>query len=376
MDLQEARKKSPGETPLTTPDTTMIRPHEQFFERTIALFLIAGLFLACLQITAPFLRALTWAIIMAISTWPLFLRLHQRLGERKKLAATVLTIALALAFILPGVLLTASLTDGVQSIATLATDLTTLKLPDLPSWVTGLPIVGDRVASVWENARTDMGAAMEKLQPHIITATGWLLAEGAKLGLTLLEFLLAVVFTGILYVTGENVTVLVKRLTTRLGGESGLDLLPVAVQTIRSVAFGVIGTALIQAVLSVGSFAIAGVPGVAVLGLFCFVFATLQIGTGLVWIPTAIWLAYQDRTGWAIFIVVSGLSINIMDNFIKPYLISRQGAGIPTILIFIGVLGGLIAWGFIGIFLGATLLAIGYTVLHSWLTQGASTAAE
>jgi predicted PurR-regulated permease PerM len=122
----------------------------------------------------------------------------------KKLAATVLTIALALAFILPGVLLTASLTDGVQSIATLATDLTTLKLPDLPSWVTGLLIVGDRVASVWQNVRTDMGATREKLQPHIITATGWLLAEGAKLGLTLLEFLLAVVFSGILYVTGEN----------------------------------------------------------------------------------------------------------------------------------------------------------------------------
>jgi predicted PurR-regulated permease PerM len=115
-----------------------------------------------------------------------------------------------------------------------------------------------------------MSAALEKLQPHIITATGWLLAEGAKLGLTLLEFLLAVVFSGILYVTGENMTALVKRLTTRLGGESGLDLLPVAVQTIRSVAFGVIGTALIQAVLSVGCFAIAGVPGIAVLGL-CFV---------------------------------------------------------------------------------------------------------
>ena len=369
MDLQEARQALLRETPLTTSESTPNGLHEQFFERTIALFLIAVLFLACLQITAPFLRALTWATIMTISTWPLFLRFHQRLGERKKLAATVLAMTLALAFLLPGALLIASLTDSIQSVAALATDLTTLKLPDLPSWVTGLPIVGDRIDSVWQSARTDMGAVMEKLQPYIITATQWLLAEGAKLGLTLLEFLLAIVFTGILYVTGESLTALVKRFATRLGGESSLNLLPVAVQTIRSVAFGVIGTALIQAVLSVGSFVIAGVPGVAVLGLFCFVSAMLQIGTGLVWIPIAIWLAYQDRTGWAIFIVVSGLSINIMDNFIKPYLISRQGAGIPTILIFIGVLGGLIAWGFLGIFLGATLLAIGYTVLRSWLDQ-------
>jgi predicted PurR-regulated permease PerM len=217
---------------------------------------------------------------------------------------------------------------------------------------------------------------MEKLRAYIITATQWLLAKGAQLGLTLLEFVLALVFTGILYVTGESFIALVKKFAMRIGGESSLNLLSVAVQTIRSVAFGVIGTALIQALLSVGSFVIAGVPGVAVLGLFCFVVAMLQIGTGLVWIPVAIWLAYQDQKSWAFFVVASGLIINIMDNFIKPYLISRQGAGIPTILIFIGVLGGLIAWGFLGIFLGATLLAIGYTVLRSWLDQPNSAAAD
>jgi predicted PurR-regulated permease PerM len=376
MDLQEARQALLRETPLTTSESTPNGRQEQFFERAISLFLIAVLFFACVQITAPFLRALTWATILAVSTWPLFLRLRQRLGGRKKLAATVMAITLAVAFLLPGVLLVASLTDSIQSVAALANDLTTLKLPDLPSWVTGFPVVGARLDSVWQSARMDMGAAMGKLQPYIMTATRWLLAQSAQLGLALLEFLLAVVFTGILYGTGESITALVKRFATRVGGESSLDLLPVAIQTVRSVAFGVIGTALVQAILSVGTFVIAGVPGVAVLGLFCFVLAMMQIGTGLVWIPTAVWLAYQDQKGWAIFIVVSGLFINIMDNFIKPYLISRQGAGIPTILIFIGVLGGLLAWGFLGIFLGATLLAIGYTVLRSWLDQAASAAAD
>ena len=370
MSLQEAHRAVPGEAPLKTADSPADGSRGQFFERTIALSLIAMLAFACLQITAPFLRAFTWAIIMAVSTWPLFLHLRRRLGGRKKLAATVVAMTLALAFLLPGVLLVTSLTDSIQSVAALATDLTTLKLPDLPSWVTGLPLVGDRLESAWQSARTDV--RMEKLQPYIITATQWLLAEGAQLGLTLLEFVLALVFTGILYVTGEGIAALAKQFAARVGGEGSLNLLPVAVQTIRSVAFGVIGTALIQALLSVGSFLIAGVPGVAVLGLFCFVFAMLQIGTGLVWIPIAIWLGYQDQKGWATFIVASGLLINIMDNFIKPYLISRQGAGIPTILIFIGVLGGLIAWGFLGIFLGATLLAIGYTVLRSWLDQSPS----
>jgi predicted PurR-regulated permease PerM len=376
MDIQEARQTSPRETPSTAADRIPNRLYEQFFEKTIALVLIAALFFACVQITAPFLRAFTWAIIMTVSTWPLFLQLRHRLGERKKLAATVMAMTLALAFILPGVLLVASLTDSIESVAALTTDLTTLTLPDLPSWVTGLPVVGERIESAWQSARMDIGAAMEGLQPYIITATRWLVAESAQLGLALLEFFLAVVFTGILYVTGESLTAMVQQFATRVGGESSLDLLLVAVQTIRSVAFGVIGTALIQAVLSVGSFIIAGVPGIAVLGLFCFVFAMMQIGTGVVWIPLAIWLAYQDQKGWATFIVVSGLVINLMDNFIKPYLISRQGGSIPTLLIFIGVLGGLIAWGFLGIFLGATLLAIGYTVLRSWLNQAASAAVD
>src|SRR5262249_3648076 len=190
----------------------------------ISLFLIAVLFFACVQITAPFLRALTWATILAVSTWPLFLRLRQRLGGRKKLAATVMAITLAVAFILPGGLLVDSLTDSIQSVAALANDLTTLKLPDLPSWVTGFPIVGPRIDSVWQSARMDMGAAMGKLQPYIMTATRWLLAQSAQLGLALLEFLLAVVFTGILYGTGEGITALVKRFAARVGGAGTLDL--------------------------------------------------------------------------------------------------------------------------------------------------------
>src|SRR5215471_18236530 len=186
MDLQDARQAVLRDLPLTTPDSTPNGLREQFFERTIALFLIAALFFACVQITAPFLRALTWATILAVSTWPLFLHLRQRLGERKKLAATVMAIILALAFLLPGALLVASLTDSIQSVAALATDLTTLKLPALPAWVAGLPLVGGRIETAWVAASTDMDAVMVKLQPYILVVTRWLLAQGAQLGLTLL----------------------------------------------------------------------------------------------------------------------------------------------------------------------------------------------
>ena len=342
---------------------------EAWFEKAVGLFLIAVLVLACVQVAAPFLRAFTWAMILAISTWPLFLRLRRRLGGRKKLAATVMTIALALAFVVPVVLLVVSLKDSIQSVATLTTDLTEWKLPDPPPWVTGLPVVGRRADKLWRSAQADMGATLETLRPHIRTAALWLLAQGAKLGLALVDFLLAVFFAALLYVTGESMAGLVGRFAARIGGERSLGLIQVSVQTIRGVASGVIGTALVQAVLGAISFAIAGVPGVALLGLLSFILSMLQVGTLPVSILAALWLAYQHHRAWAIFVVVAGILINILDNFLKPYLIGRQGAGLPAMLIFIGVLGGLAAWGFIGVFLGSTLLAIAYTLLRSWLDE-------
>ena len=346
------------------------------FEKALGLVLVAALVLACVWVVAPFLGAVAWATIMAVSTWPWFVRLRKRLGGRRRLAAAVMTLALAVAFVIPVVLVVISLTDAVQSVSAVATDITALKLPDPPAALTRLPLVGRSIGRSWRRAQANTGATFEALRPHIRAGALWLLAEGARLGLALLEFLLAVFLVGVLYVTGERMAELVRRCAARIGGDRGIELVEVSEQTIRGVAFGVIGTALVQAVLTAISLAIVRVPGVALLGLISFVLATLQVGTAPVWILVALWLAFQGHTGAAVFMVASGIFINIIDNVIKPYLIGRGGGGPPAMVIFIGVLGGVMAWGFIGVFLGATLIAIGYTLLRSWLDEAPAVARE
>lgn len=340
--------------------------NDRFFERAGGLAIVAVLLIACLKIITPFLGALIWGTIIAISTWSLFDRLQRRLTERRGLAAVILTIGMIFVFVVPIFLLVNSLTDHVASVGTLLKDLTTMTLPDAPSWLVNVPLIGPQIEEFWQEARSDMPALVASARPVITDGTSWLLKQSGNLTLSLLEFLLAIILAGFLCANGDGAKALVERLICQIAGQQGLALINVAGQTIRAVSIGVVGTASIQALLSVFGFAIASVPGAGLLGLFCFILAMLQVGTAPVWIPTAIWLSYQGETSWAIFTVVLGIFINISDNFVKPYLIS-QGSDLPIPLIFLGVLGGLLAWGFIGIFVGPTLLVVSFTLLKSWL---------
>jgi predicted PurR-regulated permease PerM len=187
-------------------------------------------------------------------------------------------------------------------------------------------------------------------------------------GLSLLEFLMAVLISGIMLHHGEGAAQVCRRFGERLSGPRGEQLLTIAEQTIRGVSVGVIGTALIQAVLTALGLLLAGVPGVLLLGFISFLTATMQVGTGLVWIPAAVWLGWSDQNGWMIFMIVWGIFANTIDNFIKPVLIG-MGNATPMAVIFFGVLGGLLAFGFLGIFVGATLLAVTYTLFSTWLEE-------
>ncbi len=342
--------------------------NDRFFEKAGGLAIVAVLVIACLKLISPFLGALLWGAIIAISSWPLFQGLQRRLGERNGLAAFILTTGLIFVFVVPISLLVYSLTDYVESVVGMAKDLTTITLPQAPDWLVNLPLVGPRINAFWQNASTHMPALLETARPYIKDGATWLLKQSGTLTLSLLEFLLAIVLAGFLCANGAKVREFLERLICRIAGQQGFALISIAGQTIHAVSVGVVGTAFMQALLSVFGFAIAGVPGAGLLGLFCFILAMLQVGTALVWIPTAIWLSYQGDEGWAIFTVVWGILINISDNFVKPYLISH-GSGLPIPLIFLGVLGGLLAWGFIGIFVGATLLVVCFTMLNSWLDQ-------
>jgi predicted PurR-regulated permease PerM len=341
--------------------------NDRFFERAGSLAVVTVLVIACLKILSPFVGALLWGIIIAVSLWPLFLRLCRRL-KRRGPAAFMMAAGMALVFIVPFTVLISSLAEYVDSVAGLAKDLTSMKLPAAPAWLVKIPLIGARFEALWHQAGTDMPAVLESARPAIRNSATWVLRQSGHLTLAVLELLLATIFAGLLLANGEAMQTLIKRLTHRIGGQQGLVLVDVAGQTIRAVAIGVIGTALAQALLSVFGFVIAGVPGAMLLGLLCFLLAMMHVGTSLVWIPVAIWLAYQNETGWAIFTVIWGLIINILDNIVRPYLISH-GSGLPVMLIFLGVIGGLLAWGFIGIFVGATLLVVCFTLLNSWVAM-------
>ena len=341
--------------------------NRQFFERAIGLALIASLVAACVTVTAPFIMPLLWGVIIAVSTWPLYRRLRDALGGYRKLAATLLAILLTLVLVTPIVVLSFTLADNVQAIVGLLTGLNHYRLPPPPPWLHTMPLIGPRANEYWREAMLNTSAIFERAQPYITGLTTWLLARGADLGLAMLEFLVAIVIAGVLYVTGEPGVEIVRRFIRRIASEREVALVELAGRTMRGVAIGVIGTAFVQGVIASVGLVIAGAPGAVLLGFLTFVVSVSQLPTALVLLPMAGWLFWSDMTWQAIFLAVWCLAVvGMVDNVVRPILISH-GARLPFMLITIGVLGGLLTWGFIGIFLGATLLGVSYTLFRNWL---------
>lgn len=335
-------------------------------ERLIGLSIIAALFLACLKITAPFIGPCLWAIIIAVSIWPAYLRLLRRTRSRR-LTVVVVVAALMLGFFAPLAVLAASLAENTEAIGGLIEDMADIRLPAAPPhWVRWIPLADRWILGHWDEWASDAAALDQKLRPYIDRLTEWGLARGANLAVALLQFFLALIFTGFLVAHGETLQRGLRAFVQRVGGDESQEFVEVAKKTIRSVSYGVVGTAFVQGMLAALGFVAAAVPGAVLLGFVSFLLAMLQVGTALVWLPVAIWLGFEGQQGWMIFMIAWGLLINAVDNIIKPYLIS-QSSGLPLTLIFVGLIGGLFAWGFIGMFLGATLLAMGCAVFRVWL---------
>ncbi|TDR82011.1 AI-2E family transporter [Paludibacterium purpuratum] len=322
---------------------------------------------ACYRIIQPFLGALIWAVIIAVSVWPGYNWLVLKLGNRRQLAALVMIGAIALAIAAPIALMILSLSDLWPFLSQVARGLTGYHLPDPPAWLLSLPAIGEPLGQIWRGAQSDLPAMLGKLMPAINRGALWSLSYGAQLALSLLEIVLALVVAGLLLINGEHAWRVAENTIVKLGGAPATELPEVVSRTIRGVTTGVIGTALVQTLLCVIGLVIAGVPAPVVLGFLCFMLAVAQLPTLLVWLPAAAWVFYTGHNGLALFLALWGfLLVNTIDNFIKPMVIS-QGAKLPLSLIFIGVIGGLLAWGMIGLFIGPTLLAVGYTLFVYWL---------
>jgi len=331
----------------------------------IVLLLLLG---GCLLVMRPFVSALLWAVVLCFSTWPVYRRLLALLRNRRTLAALVMSLGMILVILLPFLIVGVTLADDVRELTSATRQWIGQGPPEPPTWVAKVPVVGQQVTEYWQSLAQDTTKLWTEAQRVIEPVSSWLLKVGLALGRGLLELALSILIAFFLFRDGVAVA---ERLTTgveRIGGERGKHLLTVAGNTVRGVVHGILGTALTQAVVAGIGFVIAGVPGVAVLVLLTFFASVVPVvGTALVWGPAAFWLFQQGSTGWGIFMVIWGIGVANIDNVLKPWLIS-QGSKLPFLLIFFGVLGGAIAFGVIGVFLGPTLLAVGFRLVEEWVS--------
>jgi predicted PurR-regulated permease PerM len=324
------------------------------------------LLLGCLFVIRPFISALLWAVVLTFSTWPVYARLERWLGQRRTLAALIMMLAMALLVLLPFVVVGFSLADNVKDLSAATLKWLDAGPPAAPAWLERIPVVGAQAHTYWNDLAHDSSKLTAAAKKLIQPISDLLLGGGVLLGRGVVELALSVLIAFFLFRDGVALATALTTAVGRIAGERGGHLLQVAGGTVRGVVYGMIGTALLQALMTGAGFLVAGVPGATVLALVTFLLCVITLGPWLVWIPAAIWLFNEGATGWGIFMVVWGLAISSVDNFLKPYLIS-QGSAMPFVLVFFGVLGGALAFGFIGVFLGPTLLAVGYRLAVEWV---------
>jgi len=347
--------------------TVMPSTSSDLTRTTLAVLFIGGLIAASFWILRPFLGAIVWATMIVVPTWPIMLRVQARLRVRRGYAVAVMTLGLLLVLVVPLTLAISTVVENANVIVGWAKSLAYFSLPLPPEWVGNLPVVGARAAQLWEQAAASgMQELAAKAAPYAGNIAKWFAAEMGNAGLVLVQFLLTVVIAGILYATGEHAAVEIRRFGRRLAGERGEDAVRLAGQAIRGVALGVVVTALAQSLLGGIGLAISGVPFAALLtGLMLFL-CIAQLGPTLVLAPAVIWLYWSGETAWGTVLLIFAIVAGTIDNFLRPLLI-RMGADLPLLLIFAGVIGGLISFGLIGIFVGPVVLAVAYTLLQAWM---------
>ena len=350
----------------------MSRPSPADLTRTIFSVLFIGILIGgSLWILRPFVGPALWATMVVVATWPLMLRVQGLLRGRRSLAVAAMTLLLLLLFVVPLALAIVTIVGNADQMIEWAKLAADYHLPEKPpDWLVQLPLVGGVLERAWDQA-TAMGVRdlLPKLTPYAGNVTRWFVAQVGSVGFLLLQFLVTVLIAAVMYAYGEESASLVRRFARRLAGERGEGVVDLAGGAIRGVALGVGVTALVQALLSGLGLVVAGVPFAGLLTALMFMLCIAQIGPVPVLLPAALWLFWSGQTAWGIFLVVVAVVVTTMDNVLRPVLI-RMGADLPLLLIFCGVIGGLLAFGLVGIFVGPLVLAVAYTLLESWISDG------
>ncbi len=336
-------------------------------DRLFTQILLLALLGACLWVLAPFVSALFWAAVLAFATWPLMRYLTKRLDGNKSVAASILTCGWVMLFAIPLFWLGFNLADYIRDGTEMLKNIKMTGMPVEPAWVQQIPVVGEKIHEVWITLDEEGPTLFSGIKPYMGKLGNWLLARSANIAAGMLELTLSLFLVFFFYRDGARLAVFVRALLFRLLAERTDRYIDLVAGTVRRVVNGVIGTATAQAIVAFIGFKIAGVPGALLLSGFTFMLSLIPMGPPLVWAPAAAWLFFQQQYGMGVFLSIWGfVVISSVDNILKPYLISR-GGNLPLIVVLLGVFGGLIAFGFMGLFLGPTLLAVAYSLLGEWI---------
>lgn len=322
--------------------------------------------IGCFIVLRPFIPAMMLALIFSLSTWPAFIWVQAHLGNRITLAASLMTVLLAACFIAPLIFLGTSVADNFSHIFSgLVTALTTYA-KDPPEWISRLPLFGPMLGETWLSYSEDRQKVLDTLTQYAGPASQFVLVIAGAIGRGLIDLTLGIIMVYFFFRYGTQAAERISTLIQSFAGERGQHLLQLSKQTMIGVVYGILGTAIAQGVVAAIGFWIAGVPAAGFLGLVTFFLSIIPFGPPIVWIPATFWLIAQGDYYSAIFMAIYGaLFISMLDNVIRPYFIS-VGSKLPILLVLMGVIGGILAFGFIGLFIGPVLLAIAMTMLLDW----------
>jgi predicted PurR-regulated permease PerM len=341
----------------------------------IAVFLIVFLIVAPFWILKPFLGAIVWATMLAVATWPLMIRLQKGLWGKRWLSITVMTLGLLALVALPLTAMIIWLRENMSRIQAFLSNAPNYHIPPAPTWLGKLPLVGGKAAATWTSAAAaGVPALAAKLEPHVRGLAAWLAAEFLGFGSFLLQFVLTAAIQAVMFARGEQAVAGLKAFARRLVGKYGEQTVDLAGGTIHTVAIGVVVTALAQAAFGGVGLAIAHVPVAAVLTLAMFALCVSQIGPIPILVPVVIWAFTSKGVGWGIFLIAWLVATELINYILQPLLL-KKAVKLPVLVTLAGVIGGLVSFGPIGVFVGPVLLAVTHTLLKTWVRDGSTTPA-
>ncbi|WP_438859542.1 AI-2E family transporter YdiK [Achromobacter spanius] len=331
--------------------------------------ILSALMIGSLYVLRPFLPGLIWATTIVVATWPVMRAVQRRCGGRRWAATSIMLLILLFVIVLPlyQVISTLALHSGAIMAAVKSLPDYTLLAP--PRWISSIPVAGPRVAEEWQTL-SDAGAGglLARLEPYLTMAARWLLSHAAIVGVFVMHMLITIIISGILYSQGDAAADFVKRFSNRLAGERGVAAVRLAGAAVRAVALGIVVTAVVQSALGGLGLWIAGVPAAGILTALMVMLCLAQLGPFLPMLGGVIWLFQNDMKVAAIVLLVWALVVATLDNLLRPILIKR-GVNLSLLLILSGVLGGLVAFGIVGLFIGPVILAVTSTLLKAWIAE-------